>query len=60
LKKVKQLMKQVGMDLKTLVYPEISLLLVRALKVGSNANRLMLNALCGIKRYVYLLCEINL
>jgi len=53
-------MKQVGMDLKTLVYPEISLLLVRALKVGSNANRLMLNALCGIKRYVYLLCEINL
>ena len=38
-------MKQVGMDLKTLVYR--TLLLVRALKVGSNSNRLMLNTSMG-------------
>lgn len=40
-------MNQIDMDLKTLVYPGISLLPVRALKVGLNANRLMLKARMG-------------
>lgn len=40
-------MNQIGVDLKSLVYPRISLLPVRALKVGSNANRLMLKAHMG-------------
>ena len=51
-------MKQVGMDLKTLVYR--TLLLVRALKVGSNSNRFNAKRLYRIKGYVYLLYVSNI
>ena len=48
-------MKQVGMDLKTLVYP--TLLLVRALKVVKPVNA---KRLYRIKGYVYLLYVSNI